>query len=176
VTVADGFDLRVCTRAHAAVVAALQRACFDDAWSDDSIATLLSQPGVFGVLACNVVEEPAETELMPSGFPSSFPSGFPSGFPLGFVLCRVAADESEILSLGVLPEARRRGIGTELMEAAMVTASERGAARIFLEVAASNDQARALYGSLGFDERGRRTDYYENAGDKVDAIILAREL
>jgi len=158
-TPADGFDLRVCTGAHGAVLAALQESCFDEAWGDEAIATLLSRPGVFGLLACRL-DEPVEGELE----------------PLGFVLCRVAADESEILSIGVMPEARRRGIATELMEAAMLTASEHGAARMFLEVAVSNDRARALYASLGFDERGRRTDYYDGAVGTVDAVILGRDL
>lgn len=157
--VADRFDLRICTPAHGAVISALQQACFEEAWGAESVATLMSRPGVFGLLACRL---------------DDFGEGEPE--PLGFVLCRVATDESEILTIGVIPGGRRRGIATELMEAAMLTATERGAARMFLEVAVSNDAARALYASLGFDERGRRADYYDGATGPVDAVILGREL
>lgn len=87
----------------------------------------------------------------------------------GFVLARVAADEAEILTLAVAPRARRRGLGTALMTAAMTEALARGAGAMLLEAAATNAAALALYGGLGFAPVGRRRRYYE---DGADALIL----
>jgi ribosomal-protein-alanine N-acetyltransferase len=91
----------------------------------------------------------------------------------GFVLARVAADEAEILTLAVLPAARRQGLGAALMAAAMATARARGATAMFLEVAEANAAALALYRGLGFAEVGRRRRYYE---DGADALVLRRAL
>lgn len=91
----------------------------------------------------------------------------------GFIVCRCAIDECEILAVGVAPEARRGGLGTALVAAAIDTARARGVARMFLEVAESNTAARVLYARAGFAPVGRRRGYY---GGGVDAIVLARAL
>jgi len=89
------------------------------------------------------------------------------------ILARVAADEAEILTLAVTPAARRRGLGTALLRAAMHRARDLGATAMFLEVAVTNQPARALYASLGFSEAGSRRHYYS---DGTDALILRSTL
>ncbi len=101
------------------------------------------------------------------GLPGAF--GFVSGAPGGFVLARVAADEAEILTLAVLPEARRRGLARALLQAAMAEAAALGAAAMLLEVGEANAAARALYHGAGFLPVGRRRAYY--AG-REDALVL----
>ena len=91
----------------------------------------------------------------------------------GFVLCRAAADECEILSIGVVAESRGQGLGARLLAAAIDAARTRGAARLFLEVAEDNAAARALYDRAGFALVARRTGYYA-AG--TDALVLTLEL
>jgi [ribosomal protein S18]-alanine N-acetyltransferase len=91
----------------------------------------------------------------------------------GFVLARAAAGEAEILTLAVVPAARRQGVGSALLAGAMAAACARGAAEMFLEVAASNAAAHALYAGLGFTEVGRRPRYY---ADGADAFVLRRTL
>ena len=91
----------------------------------------------------------------------------------GFVLCRAAADECEILSIGVVPKSRGQGLGARLLAAAIDAARTRGAARLFLEVAEDNAAARALYAKGGFETVARRTGYYA-AG--IDALVLALDL
>lgn len=131
-----------------AVLAELHRSCFAAPWSETEFAALLGQPGVVAA---------AEAE--------------------GFILIRVAADEAEILTLAVRPDARRRGLGRRLVEAGARAAAGRGAARLFLEVAEDNVAARALYGAAGFVEAGRRRAYYPRPeGPAADALILARAL
>ena len=95
----------------------------------------------------------------------------------GFILIRVVADEAEILTLAVRPQARRHGLGLSLVEQAAQTAAEHGAARLFLEVAEDNAAARSLYARAGFETAGRRPRYYARAnGPAVDALLLSLNL
>lgn len=116
-----------------------------DRWGAVSFEKLLRQPGNFGFV-------------------------HPAG---GMVLLRVVADEAEILTIAVRPEARRLGVGRILLEAGLLAAQTLGAGAMFLEVAPSNRAARALYQRLGFVAAGRRRGYYPN-GD--DALVLRRGL
>jgi ribosomal-protein-alanine N-acetyltransferase len=89
---------------------------------------------------------------------------------VGYLLARQAADEAEILNLGVAPAARRRGIGRALVREGLAALAGRGASQVFLEVRASNAAARALYAEFGFGEVGRRREYYRRPVE--DAIVL----
>lgn len=93
---------------------------------------------------------------------------------LGLALVRVVADEAEILDVGVVPAARRRGLGSALMATVLAACRARGAARVFLEVAADNAPARALYDGAGFERVGLRRRYYTRPGGAADALVLAR--
>lgn len=130
--------------AHAEAMAAIHDAAFPQApWPADSFAVLLGQPGVFGF-----IDERG-----------------------GVLLLRVAADEAEILTIGVTM--RRKGIGRALMLAAMAQARAAGALAMHLEVAAANEAARGLYAALDFSAAGTRRAYYADGGD---AVILSRRL
>lgn len=97
--------------------------------------------------------------------------------PRGFVLFRMAADEAEILSIAVRPECQGAGIGAALLASAERIASERGARAMFLEAAASNSRARALYRHAGYVQIGCRRRYYIGAdGYADDALILRKDL
>ncbi|MEO1722802.1 MAG: GNAT family N-acetyltransferase [Pseudomonadota bacterium] len=90
---------------------------------------------------------------------------------------RFAADEAEILTIGVVPSARRSGLGRALLNAALAIAEGSGAASVFLEVAEDNTAARTLYDDTWFVEVGRRASYYlRRDGSRVDALILRRDL
>ncbi len=135
------------TAADAAALAQLHAAAFPpaEAWGEDAISLMLGQPGGYGL-------------WLPGQ---------------GFVLARVAADEAEILTLAVVPAARRQGLGGALMAGAMTAAAAQGACTMFLEVAEPNTAARVLYHGLGFNEAGRRPRYY---ADGSDALVLKRGL
>ncbi|PPR14130.1 MAG: hypothetical protein CFH42_00998 [Alphaproteobacteria bacterium MarineAlpha12_Bin1] len=89
---------------------------------------------------------------------------------LGFVIGRSVMDESEVLTLCVLPTARRNGVAKNLMLKLIKRLSP--SKRILLEVATSNDPALALYESLGFKQSGRRPAYYKKGTSRIDALIL----
>jgi len=91
--------------------------------------------------------------------------------PLGFVLARRFGDLLEIDLVGVRAEHRRAGIARSLLAGLVEEETEMGLAEARLELAASNDPARALYLGLGFMVVGRRTRYYPD-GD--DALLLSR--
>lgn len=97
--------------------------------------------------------------------------------PQGFALGRQVADEAELLMIAVAPEARRRGLGQALLARFEAAARDRGAARAFLEVAAGNRPARALYAAAGWREAGLRRGYYRRAnGPAEDAIVMEKSL
>lgn len=132
---------------NAAPLAALHASAFDEAWSAAEIESLV---------------EGGATAIADDD---------------GFILIRVAADEAEILTLAVRPQARRRGLGRRLVARAFEAARVQGAAAIFLEVADDNDAAIGLYRSLGFAETGRRRNYYRRGPSRMqDALILSRAL
>ena len=126
------------------LLAALHAQCFDDCWTADAMAEILSIPGSFALLAA-------------FGDDADAPSA-------GFAIARVAADEAELLSIGVLGEMRRRGVGGMLLDAVIARAAQAGAWSVFLEVAEDNVAGRDLYATRGFVAVGRRPDYYRPRG------------
>ena len=93
---------------------------------------------------------------------------------VGFIAARSIGDEMEILNLGVDPGARRQGIGARLVARAMEEGRGAGVRRVYLEVRESNTGARAFYTSLGFEQQGRRKNYYSQPVE--DALVLAVDL
>lgn len=95
----------------------------------------------------------------------------------GFLIGRVVADEAELLTLAVAPNARRQGIARRLVAGFVDEAQRRGADQAFLEVEAGNTAAIALYMATGFAESGRRKGYYAVPGSAaLDALVLVHPL
>lgn len=95
----------------------------------------------------------------------------------GFLVGRAVADEAEILTLAVAPEARRRGVGVRLVQGFLAEAQKRGAVSVFLEVAADNTAAISLYLQAGFAEVGLRRGYYAQVADSaIDAVVMSRAI
>lgn len=138
----------------AADFAAVHQLCFaDEPWDREAFAFLLALPTS---LAC--VE-------------------YRKGSLAGFLLCRLAADEAEVLTCAIHPAWRRRGIATTLLVRAMAANRQLGIRRIFLEVAEDASPARALYLRCGFRAVGRRRQYYHReVGGSVDAIVMRLDL
>ena len=93
----------------------------------------------------------------------------------GVSLIRTVQDETELLTLAVKPDFRRRGIARALLKAAMEDAWAAGGASMYLEVSDENTAALDLYRTTGFVPVGRRTRYYRSVsgdGSLVDAIVM----
>ncbi|WP_347265635.1 GNAT family N-acetyltransferase [Paracoccus sp. (in: a-proteobacteria)] len=93
--------------------------------------------------------------------------------PQGFLLGRSVADEAELLTLVVAPAARRQGIAAALLAEFAAAARLRGACAGFLEVAADNAAAIALYDGAGWTRAGLRRGYYAPG---IDALVMRRGL
>lgn len=105
------------------------------------------------------------------------PACFVAGNGDCFALARVVADEAELLTIATLPGRQRRGLARARMAEWQAIARARGAARGFLEVAADNGCAIALYQSCGYETSARRPGYYARSGaTPVDALLMARDL
>ncbi|MDR0803839.1 MAG: ribosomal protein S18-alanine N-acetyltransferase [Rickettsiales bacterium] len=89
----------------------------------------------------------------------------------GFIVWRTVADETEIITIGVAPHARRSGIAAAML--ALIERDITGVRSIFLEVAADNDAAIRLYESNGFVKIAVRGKYYDG---KTDAIVMRKTL
>ena len=99
-----------------------------------------------------------------------------SGVVEGYGVVTVAAGESHLLNICIRPESTRQGIGAKLLRHLVHVARRHDADVIFLEVRPSNKGAIKLYQNEGFNELGRRRDYYPTAQGREDALIFARTL
>ena len=131
----------------------LHCACFpEDPWNSLAIVEIMNITGCFGRIA------------------------WADEMPAGFVLALDLRKECEILSLGVLPERRREGIGSTLLDSICSEGRVRGAECIVLEVAVDNSAALSLYTGRGFIPVGHRRNYYRQASRRGDALVLQRAL
>ena len=128
----------------------LERLCFSRPWSKRMLAEELDN-----ACAAFLVAEDAD-----------------SGKVLGYAGVLVMADEWYITNVAVFPEYRRHGIGAAIIEVFMNFARGNDLAFLTLEVRPSNTAAIALYKGFGFEEVGRRKNYYDLP--KEDALILTR--
>ena len=136
-------------RCHVPQVAALEKVCFSDPWSEQSVAGELSNP-LSVWLVC------VEKDRV-----------------LGYVGSQTVLGETDMMNVAVSPAARRRGIGEKLILELVERLKERDSHCLTLEVRATNAPAIALYEKLGFTQVGRRPNYYRNP--KEDALILRKE-
>ncbi len=118
---------------------------FAEAWSEAQCLGIMSMPGSTLVIAR-------------------------SRAILGFALSRQVLDECELMLLAVDPAAQRGGIGTALLAHVVATARRANANSVHLEVRTGNS-AIALYSAFGFQEVGRRRQYYRSSsGETFDAL------
>ena len=148
-----GFEQRPLGALDLEVASALHRAAFtpfgERAWTRQDMAELCASPGVSGVLLLS------------------------DGKEIGVVLCRVAADEVELLTLAIDAGHRRRGAGRALLEAVIDRARAARASALFLEVGADNPAACSLYEQKDFRVVSRRAGYYQRGtAPNADALVM----
>jgi ribosomal-protein-alanine N-acetyltransferase len=138
--------MRPATPADVPRLAALERACFPDPWSAESLGELLAAPGAVGW----VVQE--------------------RGGIVAYALARWVAETAELLNLAVAPAHRRRGIARALLDRVLEDLRAQGVGEVYLEVRESNAPARRLYETRGFRVAGMRRAYYRHPTE--DALLL----
>lgn len=92
---------------------------------------------------------------------------------VGHGVINVIIDEAHLLNITVKPESQGRGLGLALLDRLMKRAYEINGRECFLELRASNQSAYRLYERYGFNEIGRRRDYYPAVGGREDALVMA---
>lgn len=142
--------IRRMTASDVTAVAALEASTFSTPWHPATFRRLLERPGA----ELWVTEE--------------------DGDVVAYAVLWCILDEGELANIAVLPRQRGRGVGGRLLDHLVEVARARGVRRLFLEVRESNEQARKLYETRGFNEVGRRRDYYEKP--REDARVLALDL
>lgn len=144
------YRIRPATIADVAALVVVERACFADPWSANSIHEAIQLETSRAFLA----EGPGEI--------------------VGYLLARISGQEGEILDLAVLPRARRRGLARGLLDVACESMGSAGVKHVFLEVRESNRAAIALYQGAGYRPIGMRRHYYRNPSE--DALVLRTAL
>ena len=134
------------TTAHVAQVAELEKLCFADPWSENSVRS-----EVDNVLSLWMVAMDGDRVV-------------------GYVGSQTVCGETDMMNIAVHPDYRRRGIAESLVDVLIRELKNRGSVCLTLEVRASNDPAIGLYEKLGFREVGLRKNYYRNP--REDARIL----
>ncbi len=136
--------------AHVAQIAQLEKLCFSDPWSENSVASELDNP-----LSLWLVALDGETVA-------------------GYVGSQSVLDGADMMNVAVHPDYRRKGIARELVTGLINALVEKGVKSLALEVRVSNAPAIALYEQMGFQQVGLRPNYYRNP--KENALIMRKEL
>ena len=134
---------------HVPQVAQLERECFHDPWSENSIAAELKNPLSLWLVALDDQRV------------------------VGYVGSQSVMGEADMMNIAVSSQYRRMGIAQELVQRLVAALREKDVYSLTLEVRASNEPAKALYNKQGFLPVGRRPNYYRNP--KEDAFILRKE-
>ena len=135
---------------HLEEIERLERICFSRPWSRRMLAEELENQ-----CAAFLVAEDSQ-----------------NGAVMGYAGLLVVADEGYITNVAVFPEYRRQGVAAKILEIYLNFAQANQLAFLTLEVRPSNEAAIALYQRYGFEEVGRRKNYYDLP--KEDALILTR--
>ncbi len=130
---------------------ALERECFDMPWTENMFRCQIKLDGV----SSNLVH-------------------MADGKIQGYIIAWFGYEEVHILSIGVRPEKRGRGIADILLEMALSEGARHGCTKAILEVRKSNLRAQNFYFKKGFREIGVRKGYYSENGE--DALVLEKEI
>jgi len=137
------------TSEHVPQIAFLEKLCFQDPWSESSIASELNNS-----LSLWLVAMEDDTVV-------------------GYVGSQTVLGWTDMMNIAVHPDHRRKKIGEQLVLSLEKELRKKESTCLTLEVRASNEPAKSLYYKLGFLEVGRRKNYYRNP--KEDALILRKE-
>lgn len=144
--------LRPAAESDLSEIVRIERSCFADPWTEESFRRLLSgQPAIFLVAVIS-----------------------PDSAIAGYAIAFSVYEDAEVLNVAVEPIFRGQGLAGQMLDAVLIELRARGVRTAFLEVRESNLAARALYGSRGFAEIGRRVRYYRKPIE--DALVMRRIL
>jgi [ribosomal protein S18]-alanine N-acetyltransferase len=130
-------------------VVAIEEAAFTMPWHAETFLALVGRPG-HELLVCES----------------------PEGEIVAYAVVSIVLDQAELANIAVREDWRGRRIGSSFLDRILETVREREIRELFLEVRESNLAGRALYEKRGFEEIGRRRDYYD--APREDALQLVK--
>jgi ribosomal-protein-alanine N-acetyltransferase len=138
----------------------IDQACFDPqlAYSRPELAFYMRRPGSFTLVA-------EDGEVRGGG-------GAPAAI-LGFIVAETQRKTGHIITIDVIPELRRAGVGSGLLRAAEARLVETGAVAVALETPVNNDAAIRFYKRKGYFVEKTVAGYYSG---RLDALVMAKEL
>ena len=142
-------EIRLLAREHLAEVAEIERLCFSQPWSEQSLGLLIADGGV--------------------GFVALVDGAVAAYGGMLYVL-----DEGQITNIATHPDYRRRGLARAVVDALCEYAMEKELCSVFLEVRESNLAARELYRGCGYGEIGTRRRFYRDPTE--DAVLMERKI
>ncbi|WP_051125662.1 ribosomal protein S18-alanine N-acetyltransferase [Schaalia vaccimaxillae] len=141
--------LRVANRDDAELICQFEKTIFsEDPWTPAMIAEELAAPS------------------------SRYTIASLRGRPVGYAGIKVGGDQADVMTVGVLPQARGCGLGAVLLDEMIAWVSEVGVHSVFLDVRPSNYAALRLYESRGFVEISRRPRYFKNPVEEAVEMCL----
>ena len=143
-------NIRPMQKSDVCAIAELEKLCFSDPWSENSIASELNNRLSYWLVAED------------------------NGRVVGYVGSQSVLDAADMMNLAVSPDYRQQGIGQALVNMLSDHLRQNNVIALFLEVRISNTPAISLYEKMGFVLVGRRPKYYHNP--REDALILRKEL
>lgn len=138
-------------REHLDSIVRIERESFTDAWSKEAFTGMIDSPLAIFLVALD------ETDAV-----------------LGYAAATGAWEDGEVLNVAVDDPARSKGVGGELLDAAIAALKKQAAHRVFLEVRESNAAAIALYKSRGFTQMSVRRGYYRHPVE--NALVMRLDL
>ncbi len=141
------FTVRTFKETDEKFIADLEKECFSQPWSEQSILDAVNNNTVFFIAQ--------ENEKI-----------------IGYAGLQIILDEGYITNVAVTSTSRRKGVARALMEKVLELGEEKDLAFITLEVRESNLAAQSLYEKLGFKKEGQRKNFYQNP--KENALIMTK--
>ena len=163
----------------------IHRESFHHYWNSDAFSDFFSVQGTLALVA-EISPSPSWGEGRGGGLPGKpslvnpHPNPPPEtgeGIVCAMAVYRIQYEQSDIITLAVRPEWRRKGIARTLLDEILRSVREKGAKSLFLDVEEGNRAAIALYEAAGFHQIGRRKLYYrQKDGSYTDALVMSRKL
>jgi len=142
-----GLRIRALRSGDVDAVVEIEREAFTTPWQAETFVGLLERDGVELI----VMADPDDTIV-------------------GYAVLWCILDQGELANIAITPARRGGGLGARLLAHVLEVARGRGVETVFLEVRASNQAALELYARFGFEEVGRRRDYYDHP--REDALVM----
>jgi len=150
----------------------IDQACFDPqlAYSRPELAFYIRRPGSLTLVAEAEGGEVPGNASAPAGI---LGFGIPGFDILGFIVAETRRKSGHIITIDVVAEARRTGVGSALLRAAEEQLLRAGSVAVALETPVNNEAAIRFYKQRGYFVRNTVAGYYSG---QLDALVMTKEL